>query len=611
MARTPNYNLELIDFNKIPWHTKEHDNWRSIDAIFANFITVNQMQGVWQNATAVTVGQRFVDAEAGTILTVLIAHTTASTGLFSADRTANPTYWELFSDVALAESWASSLAGLVNSVDYSSKAYAVGTVTQLPDGSAKRWAVEVEDTEVISGSYSALHHATKAAASAVSSAADAVSTAADLVSTNQDTIDTAADLVLTNADIVLTHADEVLTRADTVLTAADVVSTNADVVTAANSASVATAAAQGWGAVTTITGATTNLEIADARDYYILDATSNTITINLPAIGSSDGLLFGFQVSNVDNAISIVRDGSDKINGSASNYSGLTAVGQVIHFIADDATADNWLATIVSQSPDATTSVKGIASFSSDNFAVSSGAVTIKDGGVVTDEIADNAVTLAKMASGTDGNIISFDSSGNPVAITTGTDGQVLTSAGAGAQPAFEDAGGGDMVLLSTTNASTASTVDLTGNFTSTYSSYMVRGVDIFTSNSTETLTMQVIFDSTAITGSVYYGHLVRSDRTSNDYSGQAMSATTAFNIINQLSSASTQGTGFVLNVLNAPATSNSYKFFTWNGMSAEGWSINYGAGGVNDATDSDLTGLRFLMSAGTVSGKFLLYGIK
>ena len=57
--------------------------------------------------------------------------------------------------------------------------------------------------------------------------------------------------------------------------------------------------------------------------------------------------------------------------------------------------------------------------------------------------IDDDAITLAKMASGTDGNIISYDASGNPVAVATGTDGQVLTSAGAGAPPAFEDAGGG------------------------------------------------------------------------------------------------------------------------------------------------------------------------
>jgi hypothetical protein len=51
---------------------------------------------------------------------------------------------------------------------------------------------------------------------------------------------------------------------------------------------------------------------------------------------------------------------------------------------------------------------------------------------------ADNSVTLAKLASGTDGNIISYDASGNPVAVVTGDDGQVLTSAGAGAPPAFE-----------------------------------------------------------------------------------------------------------------------------------------------------------------------------
>ena len=49
-------------------------------------------------------------------------------------------------------------------------------------------------------------------------------------------------------------------------------------------------------------------------------------------------------------------------------------------------------------------------------------------GSIDTAHIADNQITLAKMASGTDGNIISYDASGNPVAIATGSDGQVLTS---------------------------------------------------------------------------------------------------------------------------------------------------------------------------------------
>ena len=65
------------------------------------------------------------------------------------------------------------------------------------------------------------------------------------------------------------------------------------------------------------------------------------------------------------------------------------------------------------------------------------------DGSIDTAHLADDAVTLAKMAGGTDGNIISFDASGNPVAVATGNDGQVLTSSGAGAVCAFEDAAGG------------------------------------------------------------------------------------------------------------------------------------------------------------------------
>ena len=59
-------------------------------------------------------------------------------------------------------------------------------------------------------------------------------------------------------------------------------------------------------------------------------------------------------------------------------------------------------------------------------------------GSIGTAQLASDSVTLAKMAPGTDGNIISYDASGNPVAVATGNDGQVLTSTGAGSPPVFE-----------------------------------------------------------------------------------------------------------------------------------------------------------------------------
>jgi len=62
-------------------------------------------------------------------------------------------------------------------------------------------------------------------------------------------------------------------------------------------------------------------------------------------------------------------------------------------------------------------------------------------GTIATSQIANDAITLDKMAPGTDGNIISYDASGNPVAVATGSAGQVLTSAGAGAPPTFAAGG--------------------------------------------------------------------------------------------------------------------------------------------------------------------------
>lgn len=91
---------------------------------------------------------------------------------------------------------------------------------------------------------------------------------------------------------------------------------------------------------------------------------------------------------------------------------------------------------------DATDSAKGVASFSTDNFAVSSGAVTIKDGGVANAELANSSVTLTQGAGmaamgsvslggsvtvAVDGVLEDLDSLG-----AAGSDGQFIVATGVG-----------------------------------------------------------------------------------------------------------------------------------------------------------------------------------
>ena len=63
----------------------------------------------------------------------------------------------------------------------------------------------------------------------------------------------------------------------------------------------------------------------------------------------------------------------------------------------------------------------------------------IADDAVTSAKLADNSVGLAAMAHGTDGNLITYDTSGAPAHVATGSANQVLTSNGAGAAPTFQN----------------------------------------------------------------------------------------------------------------------------------------------------------------------------
>ena len=93
MTDTPNLSLELPTFDEVTWHDDVNNNFSIIDAaIFV--LTGLQISGIWQNATLYAAGVKVIDSTTSTVWEAQVAHTSSSTGTFSADRAANPTYWE-------------------------------------------------------------------------------------------------------------------------------------------------------------------------------------------------------------------------------------------------------------------------------------------------------------------------------------------------------------------------------------------------------------------------------------------------------------------------------------------------------------------------------------
>ena len=179
-------------------------------------------------------------------------------------------------------------------------------------------------------------------------------------------------------------------------------------------------------------------------------------TLQVKASGITNAMLGGsIANSKLANSSITVTDGS---NSTA------TALGGTITFSAGEGidVAES-SGTVTYSAEDATTSNKGVASFSSDNFAVSSGAVTIKDGGVANAELANSAITLNSNSVSLGGSLtLNTDSVGEGSSNLYHTNERVddrvnaLLTAGTGISLSYDDAAGS----LTITNSNSA---DITG----------------------------------------------------------------------------------------------------------------------------------------------------
>jgi len=163
---------------------------------------VGNWEGTWATATAYSLRDVVVDGAAGAstdnLYICIVAHTS---GTWSTDLAAAK--WELMVNVSEARDWASKTDGIVDSTDYSSKAWAVGgtdVTSTASRGAAKEWATTT-GAAVDTSEYSAKEYAigTTVAAGSAKTHADASSTSATASATSATASATSATASATSA----------------------------------------------------------------------------------------------------------------------------------------------------------------------------------------------------------------------------------------------------------------------------------------------------------------------------------------------------------------------------------------------------------------------------
>jgi hypothetical protein len=206
-------------------------------------------------------------------------------------------------------------------------------------------------------------------------------------------------------------------------------------------------------------------------------------------------------------------------------------------------------------------------------------------------------------------NVILGNGTNSVQVVAPGTTGNLLTSNGTtwiSSAPAAGNTPG--WVYLSTVTASAAATADIETTFDSTYDNYAI-------------VATGVTWSATSILGARF--------KISGSYATTGYSYSIAYSSSTTVTAtANTGGTGTQVNLFPSLPTSNYYGFVFYVYSAADtattktvsfsgfggagGGTVQYqSSGGGGYASGAALTGVRFLMTTGNITGTFRLYGIK
>ena len=230
------------------------------------------------------------------------AASTSATNAASSATTASTAASNVSAGVTLSSQWATLTTGIVDSTDYSSKAWAVGGtgVTDTSSrGAAKEWAVKTSGT-VDGTDYSAKYYAqqTVSSASAAASSASAASSSASAASTSASNASSSASSASTSASNASTSATNASNSASTATTQATNAASSASA--AATSASnAATSASNAASSASTASTAATNAAASfDSFDDRYLGAKSSAPSVDNDGAALLTGALYWNSTSN-------------------------------------------------------------------------------------------------------------------------------------------------------------------------------------------------------------------------------------------------------------------------------------------------------------------------
>ena len=395
-----------------------------------------------------------------------------------------------------------------------------------------------------------------------------------------------------------------------------------------------------FGGISQMTYNGTNVSLTTG---FTIDGTADEIQLKVQGHSSQTANIFEIENSSAADLFTIDNSGNVTVNGTVDGRD-LATDGTKLDGIESAATADQteeeiqdlaWtnvlggtqtLITVIYQ--DSTNDVDFVVDNDLANYSNTNSAfITAASTDTLTNKTFDangtgnslSNVDVADLANGTDGELITWDASGNPATVSVGTSGHVLTSNGVGAAPTFQAAAGGgdlDWELISTATASNDASINFTG-LSSTYAAYKIIIARVTPATDNVFFRMRTSTDngSSYDAGASDYAHV--------KFGGQMSTSATSFIkgddadvgielLANAGSDTNEDGALEVILYGHSIATHTAVTWvssFKLHSAGGPGFALN-GSGYRLSAADVDA--IQFLYSSGNVeSGEFYLYGLR